>query len=329
MSEIEDSSGTEKATNVSIRENWWWMRGWFTNGKNDHVCFTAGIIWPTEVQRSPPSWLFLFSQCPLRHYSFLLLHSCFCYLFIFQLCVTIYSRSLFLDKALCVVEWIFLTALTLSALCMRSSIKQSDKSSERKERDSISMAGQWWIRILKCSRGKQTHSTPQWEVIYVSGHFCANLLHKDGAKRAEDVSFYFPSFLKISAFLVSLCWFQHMASLLGYFSTCLCKSSAFPPSLIIHAPIALPKSVNPDDKQPRQQLKGTKRPGKRLSPRRPCLSDTGPPLLTSINPHYCVVGGKGVDGGRSVQSNFVWFRGTIGFLGHKKSLFWGYLLWTA
>lgn len=189
MSEIEDSSGTEKATNVSITEDWWWMRRWFTNGKNDHVCFSAGIIWPTEVQLSPPSCLFLFS---LRHYSFLLLHSCFCYLFIFQLYVTIYSRSLFLDKALCVVEWIFLTALTLSALCMRSSIKQSDKSSERKERDSISMAGQWWIRILKCSRGKQTHSTPQWEVIYVSGHFCANLLHKDGAKRAEDVSFYFP-----------------------------------------------------------------------------------------------------------------------------------------
>lgn len=67
--------------------------------------------------------------------------------------------------------------------------------------------------------------------------------------------------------------------------------------------IVLPKSVSPDDKQPRQQLKGTKRLGKRLSPRRPCLSDTGPPLLTSINPLYCVVGGKGVD--RGVLSNLI------------------------
>lgn len=161
------------------------------------------------------------------------------------------------------------------------------------------------------------------------GIFAQIYCKKMGQKEEKMCFLIFPSFLKILAFLFSLCWFQHMASLLGYFSTCLCKSSAFPPSLIIHPPIALPKSVNPDDKQPRQQLKGTKRPGKRLSPCRPCLSDTGPPLLTSINPHYCVVGGKGVDGGRSVQSNSVWFRGTIGFLGHKKNLFWGYLLWTA
>lgn len=162
MSEIEDSSRTEMATNVSFTENWWWMSVWFANGKKRLCVFQW---WYNMAYRAPALCsilaLFLFSQCPFKLYSFLLLRSCFCYLFIFQLCVTIYSRSLFLDKALCVVEWIFLTAMTLSVLCMRRSIKQSDKSSERKERDSISMAGQWWIRILKCSRGKQTHSTPQ------------------------------------------------------------------------------------------------------------------------------------------------------------------------
>lgn len=112
-----------------------------------------------------------------------------------------------------------------------------------------------------------------------------------------------------------------MASLLGYFSTCLCKSSAFPPSLIIHPPVALPKSVNPDDKQPRQQLKGTKRPGKRLSPRQPCLSDTGPPLLTSINPQYCVVGGKGVDGGGLSNRILRDLGGQLGFWVTRKPFF--------
>lgn len=123
-----------------------------------------------------------------------------------------------------------------------------------------------------------------------------------------------------------------MASLLVYFSACLCKSEVFPPSLIVHPPHWPAKECQPWW-QPRQQLKGTKRPGKRLSPCRPFLSDTGPPLLTSINPHYCVVGGKGVDGGG--LSNLIlcdlggvqreqWVSGS-----QECFFFWGYLLWTA
>lgn len=54
--------------------------------------------------------------------------------------------------------------------------------------------------------------------------------------------------------------------------------------LSVPIPKALPKSVSPDDKQLWKQLKGTKRPGRLLSPRRPCLLDKGPFLLTSINP---------------------------------------------
>lgn len=75
----------------------------------------------------------------------------FCFLFLHVLSYHL-CHICFLTK-LCVVENISFPPLTLSSLCIWSSIKH-DNSNEGKERDSISMSGQWWIGKLKCSRQK-------------------------------------------------------------------------------------------------------------------------------------------------------------------------------
>lgn len=93
------------------------------------------------------------------------------------------------------------------------------------------------------------------------------------------------------------------------FSAGLFQSMLMEISLPLSLPIpkALPKSVSPDEKQLRKQLKGTKWPGRVLSPRRPCLPEKGPSLLTSINPPNCVVGGSswGVLVSWSVQCSLI------------------------
>lgn len=143
------------------------------------------------------------------------------------------------------------------------------------------MSGQWWIRILKSSREKpDTLHFSFWNRVYECAFLCNITAQRWNNKNSWHVFFDHPK-----NFCIPLC-LQHMAFLLVYFSTCWCKHLTLPPSLIAHPP------DSPDDKQLRQQLKGTKRPGRALSPHRPCLLDKGPPLLTSINPLYCV-GGKG------------------------------------
>lgn len=141
-----------------------------------------------------------------------------------------------------------------------------------------------WIRILKCSSEKpDTLHFSVWHRLYECTFLCNVTAQKWNNKSRWHVVFFLIPRIYASFFSAT-----HGFSA-GLFQYMLMEISR-PLSLPI--PKALPKSVSLDEKQLRKQLKGTKWPGRVLSPRRPCLSEKGPSLLTSINPRNCVVGGS-------------------------------------
>lgn len=125
----------------------------------------------------------------------------------------------------------------------------------------------------------------------MSVRFCATLPPKNGTTKAVDMCFI-PRICFIMCFIPRI--YASFFSATHGFSAGLFQYMLMEISLPLSLPIpkALPKSVSPDEKQLRKQLKGTKWPGRVLSPCRPCLSEKGPSLLTSINPPNCVVGGS-------------------------------------